>query len=68
MVDLEIAFKILKEANLQLNSKKCNYFQTEVKLLRRIVGHNTFRVEEEKIEAVRNWLPPRNAKLVQQFI
>ena len=68
LANIEKVFAILQKANLKLNPNKCKFFQTEAKLLGHIVGHNQIKVDDEKVIAVRNWIPPRNVKQVQQFI
>ena len=68
LANIEKVFAILQKANLKLNPNKCKFFQTEAKLLGHIVGHNKIKVDDEKVVAVRNWIPPRNVKQVQQFI
>jgi hypothetical protein len=59
---------ILWKHNLYLNIKKCQFEQTEVNYLRVHVGGKQIKMEEGKVEKVKDWKPPRDVTEVQCFL
>ncbi len=59
---------ILEQNNLYLNINKCEFKQMHIDFLGVHVKDNQLKMEDTKIERVRNWAPPRNLKEVQQFL
>ena len=57
----------LRECNLKLSPKKCNFLQTKVKYVGHIVSENGVEADPEKVEKVKNWPTPQNAEEVRQF-
>jgi hypothetical protein len=53
--NLEEIFGRLRSAHLQLNVKKCNLFQQEVKFLGHVVSPAGIQTDPDKLEAVREW-------------
>jgi hypothetical protein len=51
---------ILWKHDLYLNIKKCQFKQTKVDYLGIHVGDKQIKMEEGKIEKVKDWKPPRN--------
>ncbi len=51
---------ILRRNNLYLNIDKCQFEKQEVDYLGVCVGGKKIKMEEAKVERVRNWKPPRN--------
>ncbi len=54
--------------SLYANLKKCRYHQDEVRFLGYIVSHQSIRIEEEQIKAVRDWLEPQSVRDIQVFL
>lgn len=65
---LENTFKLLNEANLTLNIKKCNFFQTNIDYLGFEISYEGIKPGKTKIEAVKNFPTPKNVHEVRQFI
>lgn len=66
--NLEIVFKRLTEANLKLNPKKCVLFQKQVIFLGHVINENGVGTDPQKIDKIRSWPTPRNAKEARSFI
>ncbi|MCG7876282.1 MAG: RNase H-like domain-containing protein [Candidatus Thiodiazotropha endolucinida] len=66
--NLEMVFERLRKANLKLNPKKCHLFQKEVTFLGHTINENGVGTSPDKIQAVKNWPTPRNAKEAKSFI
>jgi hypothetical protein len=54
--------------DLYLNIDKCEFEQLYINFLGVHVENNQLKMEEGKVEKVKNWLPPRNLKEVRQFL
>jgi hypothetical protein len=59
---------ILRENDLYLNIKKCQFEQTEVDYLGVRVGKGLVKMEEAKVDRVKDWKPPRNVTQVRHFL
>jgi hypothetical protein len=59
---------ILRENNLYLNIKKCQFEQTEVDYLGVRVGKGLVKMEEAKVDRVKDWRPPRDVTQVRRFL
>jgi len=55
---------ILEQNNLYLNIDKCEFEQLHIDFLEVRVKNNQLKMEDAKIEKVRDWTPPRNLKEV----
>ena len=64
---LRIVLQILRENQLFAKLSKCNFWRKEVSFLGHIVSDEGIRVDPVKIEAVMNWMPPRNITEVRSF-
>ena len=58
---LQQVFNRLRAAGLKLKPSKCSFFQREVLYLGHVIGANGVACDHDKIEAVKNWVEPRNA-------
>lgn len=58
----------LKEANLTINTKKCEFFKTSLKFLGYVVGGNSLRTDPDKISAMINYPRPTTTTEVKRFI
>ena len=55
---------ILRENDLYLNIEKCQFEQTEVDYLGVRVGKGLVKMEEAKVDRVKDWKPPRDVTQV----
>jgi transposase InsO family protein/predicted aspartyl protease len=61
-------FERLQNAGLKLRPDKCSFFQKEVLFLGHVVSTDGVKTDPSKIEAVRDWPVPVNAKQVRSFL
>lgn len=59
---------ILRKHRLFLKPQKCEFEVPTVKYLGHIIGNGEVRMDPKKIEALRDWLAPRNVHELQQFL
>ena len=59
---------ILRKNGLFANLKKCRFHKDEVRFLGYVVSSQGIRMEDERIEAVRNWPEPKSVRDIQVFI
>jgi hypothetical protein len=59
---------ILRENDLYLNIEKCQFEQTEVDYLGVRVGKGLVKMEEAKVDRVKDWKPPCNVTQVRCFL
>ena len=60
--------EVLRKYGLYANFKKCRFHKDEVRFLGYIVSAKGVRMEEERIEAVKNWPEPKSVRDIQVFI
>ena len=60
--------EILRKNGLFANLKKCRFHKDEVRFLGYVVSSQGIRMEDERIEAVRNWPEPKSVRDIQVFI
>ena len=65
---LKVVKEKLKEANLTINLKKCDFFKTSLKFLGYIVGRNSLRTDPDKISAMVNYSRPKTTTEVKRFM
>ena len=68
MRNLELVLDRLRQANLKLKPKKCRVFQSEVAYLGHIVSQQGIQTDPKKVESVKNWPTPTDAKDVRSFL
>ena len=61
-------FKALKEADIRLQLDKYKFYVKTVKFLGSIITTDGIQMDEEKVNAIREWPEPRNLKEVQAFL
>jgi hypothetical protein len=61
-------FAVLRKECLYANLAKCTFCTDKVVFLGFVVSAQGVEVDEEKIKAVREWLPPRNVSQVRSFL
>ena len=59
---------ILEQNNLYLNINKCEFEQSHIDFLGVHIENNQLKMEDAKIEKVRDWTPPQNLKEVWRFL
>jgi hypothetical protein len=59
---------ILRKHDLYLNIEKCQFEQSEVNYLRVRVGKGQVKMEEAKVDKVRDWKPPTDVTQVCHFL
>ena len=65
---IELVFNRLKQYNLKIKPKKCQFFNTSVLFLGHILLAKGISVNPEKVEKVRTWPVSKNIKEVQSFL
>ncbi len=58
----------LRDADLQIDIDKCEFFVHETKYLDLIVDRDEIRMNSEKIETILQWVTSQNLKQVQRFL
>lgn len=58
----------LKEANLTINLKKCDFFKTSLKFLGYIVGNNSLSTDPDKVSTMVNYPRPTTVTEVKRFV
>jgi hypothetical protein len=61
---LESALQRLDQANLHLHPRKCEFAKSQVQYLGYVLSENGVAVSADKVEAIRDYLTPKNAKEV----
>ena len=62
-----VLFRV-RAANLKLNPKTCELFRRKVRFLVHVVCAEGVTTDPDKVEAVKTWPAPRNAKEVRRFV
>ena len=65
---IELVFSWLKAFNLKIKLKKCYFFQASVIFLGHVLSADGISVNPEKVDKVRDWLVPSNAKELHAFL
>lgn len=65
---LDRVLERLLDANMTCNLLKCNFLQTEVKLLGHIVSTNGIKMDPDKTKAIREFPAPKNIKQLRAFL
>ena len=58
----------LRKFSLFANLKKCRFHQEEVRFLGYVVSSKGIRMEDERIEAVKQWPEPQSVRDIQVFL
>ena len=58
----------LREAGLQLDIEKCEFFVTETTYLGLIISSKGIRMDTRKIQTIKDWITPKNVKDIQAFV
>ena len=65
---VEKIFQRLREVNLKLSPKKCEFFRRKVRYVGNIVSEEGIAPDPDKIDKVKNWPTPSNPDEVRQFL
>lgn len=65
---IAIVFERLRQHNMKLNMKKCIFFAKEINILGHTVSGQGIRMDKSKIETVKRFPTPANARQVQVFL
>ena len=65
---IELVFDRLKQFNLKIKPKKCQFFNTSVLFLGHVLLANGISANPEKLEKLKIWPVPKNIKEVQSFL
>jgi hypothetical protein len=60
--------QVIREHLLYAKLSKCSFYQKKIHYLRHIISKDGIAVDLEKIEAIREWLAPRNVTEVISFM
>ena len=58
----------LREFSLFAKLKKCQFHQEKVRVLGYVVFSKGIRIEDKRIEAVKQWLEPQSVRDIQMFL
>jgi len=65
---LETVLKKLKEHELYVSPKKCEFFKEEMDFLGLLIGKNGIKVNPKKVEVLRTWPKPSSITDLRSFI
>ena len=65
---IELVFNRLKQYNLKIKPKKCQFFDTSVLFLGHVLLAKGILANPENVEKVKTWPVPKNIKEVQSFL
>ncbi|MCG8109820.1 MAG: RNase H-like domain-containing protein, partial [Candidatus Thiodiazotropha taylori] len=65
---LKKVFVRFREHGLKLKPRKCHFFKEQVEFLGKLVSGNGVSISPDKLEAVKKWPVPLNAKELQSFL
>ena len=57
-----------RQHNLKLKGRKCHFFRREVEFLGKLVSGDGTQIAPDKLEAVKRWPVPQNAKELMSFL
>jgi hypothetical protein len=60
--------QIMQDNNLYLKPEKCQFHKTELDYLGVHISQNSVAMDQEKVDGVTAWKPPRNKKELQTFL
>lgn len=65
---LRIVLSRLRDPNLKLNPKKCQFFQQSVSFLGHVISRHGVSTDPTKIESIEKWPTPINVQELQSFL
>ncbi|GJS98813.1 reverse transcriptase domain-containing protein [Tanacetum coccineum] len=67
-VQLKLVLELLEKEILFRKSSKCEFWLQEIHFLRHVVNSEGIHVDPSKIEAVKNWKPPKTPTEIRPFL
>ncbi|GKA09082.1 putative reverse transcriptase domain-containing protein [Tanacetum coccineum] len=67
-VHLKLILELLEKEKLFGKFSKCEFWLQEVRFLRHVVNNEGIHVDPSKIEAVKNWKPPKTPTKIRSFL
>jgi hypothetical protein len=68
MEHVKLVIDVLRREKLYLSLKKLHFFESELKLLGRIVGDDGIQMDPEKVDSMLAWKTPTNQDLLRGFL
>ena len=65
---IQLVFNRLKQFNLKIKPKKCQFFSTSVLFLGHVLSAEAISANPEKVDKVKTWPVPKTIKEVQSFL
>ena len=65
---IKCVLAVLREEKLYANVEKCTFCTNKVVFLGFVVSAKGVEVDEEKIKAIREWMPPQNVSQIHSFL
>lgn len=65
---LRAVFKTLREKELYVKKEKCSFVREEVHFLGHVIPHGTLRMDEKKVQAIKEWEPPTCVAELRSFL
>ena len=63
-----ILFQRLRQANLELTARKCNFLKRHVQYFRHLISENGIKSVPEKLKDLKEMVPPTMQKDVRRFL
>ena len=68
MKHLQYVFDRLRDANLRCKPSKCDFARTEISFLGHVISERGISPDPQKVEVIKNLLPPQTVKEVRSFV
>jgi len=65
---IKMVLDTIRKERLSLKTKKCHFFQYEVKFLGHIISKNGIKPDPENVQAVSDWAEPQSQTQVRSFL
>ena len=65
---VEILFQRLRQANLKLTARKCNFLKRHVQYLGHLISGNGIEPVPEKLKDLKEMVPPTTQKDIRRFL
>src|SRR5436305_13666282 len=65
---LQQVLDLLRQYQLYGKISKCDFFKEAMEYLRHMISADGITTDPKKVEAIKNWSPPKNLKEVQSFL
>jgi len=65
---MRVIFEALRKTKLTINPHKCNWLQSELKFLGKVISAQGVKIDPAKAEAVTRWQAPKDRKGLMRFL